>query len=282
MDINASTELYCIFGNPVKHSLSPLIHNAALDELGENAVYLAFSPESAREAVNAMRTLDIKGASVTIPFKTEIIQYIDEIDPAARMIGAVNTLKNNNGKVFGYNTDGTGALLAITSLGINIRNQRVLVLGNGGSARAVAFTLAQKGASVIISGRNEIKIHDLSEEIKSNSFKSEFKLIDKLDKEFMRDVDIVINTTPLGMHPDTETTPLAEKLILPGHTVFDIVYAPQKTRLLREAERKQAATLGGIEMLINQGLEQLRIWTGMEPPSELVRTIIKNKLDENK
>ncbi len=138
LEINSETDLYCIFGSPVRHSLSPLMQNAAFRKAGVNAIYVAFEPSSIQAALQSMRHLGIKGASVTIPFKIEVIPFLDAIDPAAAAIGSVNTLVNSNGAITGYNTDGAGAIRALEKTGVPIRDRAVLVLGNGGSARAIA------------------------------------------------------------------------------------------------------------------------------------------------
>ena len=266
-DINSDTALYCIFGKPVRQSLSPVMHNRAFRETGINAVYLAFEPASAGAALQAMRSLGIRGASVTIPFKVDIMNGIDAIDPLAENIGSVNTLINDRGMITGYNTDGYGALRALGERDIPIRNAVALVLGNGGSARAIAFTLLANGARVILAGRNPEKVAGLARDLSRNHDPVESVLIRDLDRAIMDTVDIIINTTPAGMAPDTDSSIIGDELILPRHAVFDIVYSPHLTRLLAGAEKKGCTIVHGIDMLIYQGVRQFELWTGTEAPA---------------
>ncbi len=265
-DINSDTTLYCIFGKPVRHSLSPVMHNRAFRETGINAVYLAFEPHSAESALQAMRSLGIRGASVTIPFKVDVMRYLDTIDALAEDIGSVNTLINDGGRISGYNTDGHGALRALAGSGIPIRNATALVLGNGGSARAIAFTLLENGARVVLAGRNAENVGQLAGDLSRKHGQVRSMLIGDLDRVIMDTVDIIINTTPVGMAPEMDSTVLNEDLISKKHTVFDIVYSPHMTRLLETAEKKGCAIIHGIDMLILQGAGQFELWTGREAP----------------
>jgi shikimate dehydrogenase len=273
--INANTKLFCIFGNPVKHSLSPVMQNTAFKAAGLDAVYLAFEIENIKDGISAMRTLNISGASITIPFKNDVIAYLDEIDPLAEEIGSVNTLLNINGKIAGYNTDGFGALNALKNNNVEVDNSKVLLIGNGGSARAIAFTLLQTGADVTIAGRNIEKIISLVNDIKSKGKKTEYILINDISPDLMKDIDIIINTTPIGMTPKINESPIEEKLILNKHIVFDIVYSPDMTKLLQSAKNKKCKIVHGIEMLINQGAKQFELWTGETAPVSLMRSSIK-------
>ncbi len=279
MDINARTELYCIFGNPVAHSLSPIMHNTAFRNFNINSVYMAFKPESLAGAAAAMRSLNIKGASITIPFKTDIISLIDKVHPLALQIGAVNTLVNKDGLIEGYNTDGIGAVLALEHSGISLENSRVMIIGNGGSARAIAFTILGKKAEVIICGRNLSRVSELSKSLKDTGFIAETVIIDNITNDIMKRVDIIINTTPIGMSPQTSLSPLNADFLSDHHTVFDIIYSPDTTELLKHAIRKGCKTVKGIDMLIHQGIAQFEIWTGFKPPYELILDALKPYLD---
>ncbi len=275
MEIKASTEIYCIFGNPVRHSLSPVIHNTAFGALGMDALYCAFEPESIENAVMAMRHLGIRGASVTIPFKVSVIPCLDGIDPLARSIGAVNTLLNDNGTITGYNTDGLGAVSPLEKRIGPLSGKKALVVGNGGSARAIAFALLSRGARVVIAGRNPSRAASLAADLGRSARSS---AIDSLDPGFMSEIDIVINTTPVGMTPDTKSTPIEEKLLLPHHTVFDIVYSPDRTRLLALAEAKGCVVVRGVEMLVSQALAQFKIWTGKDAPERQIYDAVDSHL----
>lgn len=268
--IDSSTGLYCIFGSPVRHSLSPMMHNAAFSQCGINAVYLAFEPSSVDHAVDSIRTLPISGASITIPFKTAVIPYLDRIDPLAGEIGAVNTIRNSNGVLEGFNTDGIGALGAIEELSGPILGKKVLILGTGGSSRAIAFTLISKGAVVTVAGRQGESRMNLLIDLRRIHGSIGEADINALNMETVHNHEIIVNTTPLGMG-SSDSAPINTDFIVPDHTVFDIVYHPHETTLLRNARERGARTIHGIEMLIRQGAEQFRIWTGMEPPVALMR-----------
>lgn len=273
-NINADTGLYCIFGRPVKHSLSPAMQNAAFRKTGINAVYTAFEASGIKAAISAMKTLNIKGASVTIPFKTEAMKYADEIDPLAGEIGALNTLVNKNGKIYAYNTDGSGAAEALVNNDVKIKGSRVLVIGNGGSARAVAFTLLGRGAKITIAGRDRQRFMPLVRGLEKKG-PADSILISTIDLPFMQDIDIIINTTPVGMSPDTGSSPLKENLILEKHTVFDIIYAPHNTKLLRISRARGCKTIHGTEMLVYQGAMQFELWTGIKAPFQIMLKALK-------
>jgi shikimate dehydrogenase len=248
------------------------MHNAAFRECGINAVYLAFEPRSIEEAVASMKSLGIKGASVTIPFKIDALRYCDEVDPIAADIGSVNTLVNRNGLVKGFNTDGYGAARALEEGKVMLRGAVCLVIGNGGSARAIAFTLIESGSSVIIAGRNAGRIGRLADDLKKKAPETRSILMENIDGGLMESVDVIINTTPVGMTPDVGSMPLEKGLISASHAVFDIVYAPHMTRLLSAARDRGSRIVHGIDMLVYQGARQFELWTGKPAP---VRTMMK-------
>ncbi|MCX7677689.1 MAG: shikimate dehydrogenase [Spirochaetes bacterium] len=272
--ISSHTKVYCIFGNPVEHSLSPLMHNAAFEATGVDAVYVAFRPSSIKDAIAAMRTLPIYGASITIPYKTSVIEFLDEIDPLARDIGAVNTLCYKEDRICGHNTDGYGAIAALTNAQIDLRSKRVLILGNGGSARAIAFTLLEKNCTITIAGRNPEKFMMLVEDLRKKNNTVEGIAIAALDIHTTELFDIIINTTSVGMVPYPEEIPIPPQLIFPHHTVFDIVYRPHWTALLRAAAKQGARVVFGIDMLIFQGARQFELWTGIPAPVEAMRNVV--------
>jgi len=272
MDITSETKIYCIFGNPVSHSISPVMHNAGFSAAGLNAAYCAFAPDDIGKAVESMRSLGIAGASVTIPFKVDVIKYIDEIDELTQSIGAVNTLVNRNGIISGRNTDGTGACTAIVESGIEIASSSALIAGNGGSARAIAWSLLAKGCKVVITGRNMERISSLAHELGQKYGGVSCIAAKELTPEYTEKFDIIINTTPVGMGTDSKMSPFDEELLHGGQTVFDIVYKPDKTLLLTLAEKRGCKIIKGFEMLLNQGIEQFRIWTGIDAPKEIMRS----------
>ena len=276
--IDSHTELYCIFGRAVKHSLSPRMHNAAFRTTGRNAVYLAFQPESIAHAVDAMRSLKISGASVTMPFKEEVLQYIDEADPLAEKIASVNTLVNTENRIKGFNTDGIGALMALQQQIKSLNRSRVLILGNGGAARAIAWTLLFEGVAITIAGRNIHRVTSLLEDLRREKGEVTSILISDISREFIANIDIIINTTPVGMMPDSEQMPIDGELLNARHVVFDIVYQPHMTRLLQTAQKKGCKIIAGAEMLLFQGVKQFEIWTGNRAPIDVMRQILEENI----
>ncbi len=277
-DINASTGLYCIFGDPVAHSLSPAMHNAAFRAAGLDAVYLAFRPSSISSAIGAMRALPVLGASITIPYKTDVMALLDRVDPLATEIGAVNTLVNAAGTITGFNTDGLGVLEALRRAGAPPEGKRALILGNGGSARAISFTLISHGCAVTVAGRNPARYLPLVDDLKKKSAAVEHATIGGLTASSLENIDIIINTTSVGMAPDIGASPLPAGLITKRHTVFDIVYAPHETALLKEASAAGCRAVHGIDMLLFQGARQFELWTGKEAPVDEMRCALTARI----
>ncbi len=250
------TQLYGIIGNPVEHSLSPIIHNGEFQRMGWNAVYLAFKVECLEEAIRGLRGLNVRGVSVTLPFKTRVIPFLDEVEGTAGRIKAVNTIVNEGGRLIGHNTDWRGALEALEEK-IDLKGKKVLLLGAGGSSRAIGFGLKERGSQVIISARSADKAQELA---------SDLELISRpLQPTGEDQFDVVINATSVGMSPNDAKSPLPKSFLKEGMVVMDIVYQPLKTRLLQEAEERGCLTIDGLEMLAYQGAGQLEIWTGRRP-----------------
>ena len=266
--ITAATRLCAIIGNPIGHSLSPLVHNAAFQHLGLDYVFVAFQVERLREAVTGIAALGLKGVSVTIPHKVEVMAYLDEIEPVARRIGAVNTIANRDGKLVGYNTDWSGAMRALQDK-IALQGKTAVVLGAGGAARAIAFGLKEKGADPVILNRTVSKAEALASGLKCRF--GGIELIEKLS------FDLVINATSVGMSPDADRTPL-DKAVLKDALVFDTVYNPLKTRLIREAEENGCATVTGLEMFVNQAALQFELWTGQTAPLDIMKKVTAQEL----
>jgi shikimate dehydrogenase len=256
--IDAQTELYGVIGNPVQHSLSPMIHNRAFKRLGWNAVYLAFEVKNVEEAVRGVRGLGVRGVSVTLPFKTEVIPFLDNVEGLAKRIGAVNTIVNRSGRLVGYNTDCDGALEALEER-MDLRGKRVVLLGAGGAARGVGFGLRERGYPLIVVNRSKEKGQSLCEELGCDYLPT--SSLGRM-KAGELEADVIINATSLGMYPRDNETPIPKKLLKEGMTVMDIVYQPLETRLLREAKEKRCVTVDGLEMLIRQAMAQFEIWTG--------------------
>jgi shikimate dehydrogenase len=256
--IDAQTKLYGVIGNPVRHSLSPIIHNGAFKRLGWNAIYLAFEVKNLEEALRGIRGLDVKGVSVTSPFKIEVVPFLDKVEGMARKIEAVNTIVNRGGKLIGYNTDGRGALEALEDK-IDLRGKSVILLGAGGAARAIGFGLKKRDCQFIVANRSKKKGEGLSKGLGCDYLPiSSFVKMKGGELE----ADVIINATFLGMYPRDKETPVPRGLLKEGMMVMDIVYQPLETKLLREAKEKGCLTINGLEMLVRQGVAQFEIWTG--------------------
>lgn len=272
MQINGATELYGIMGNPVAHSLSPAMHNAAFAALGLNKAYLPFAVQDVAQAMTGLRALGIKGVSVTIPHKQAVIEYLDTIDPVAEKIGAVNTLVIANGAIHGANTDWLGANRALSEK-ISLKGASVLLLGAGGSARAIGFGLLEAGASLTIASRTPEKGQALA------------KLLGcpwlSLAEAANAKADILVNATSMGMGSQQDLLPIVSEALVNFQVVMDIVYAPLKTRLLQAAELAGCQTINGLAMLLYQGAAQFELWTGLQAPVEVMRQSLLTNLGYN-
>lgn len=267
--IDQYTDVYGVIGNPVRHSLSPAMHNAAFRDKGINAVYLAFEPTNIEDCIRGVRSLGIMGLSVTIPFKIDIIPLLDEVDELAFKIGAVNTVVNRCGHLKGYNTDAAGALRALEEK-TSISNKRAVIIGAGGAARAIGHILKQRGLEIIIANRSIDRGVVLCRDLDCR-----FIPLDKLPDA---SGDILINTTPVGMSPHLDISPVPEKTFKKGMVVMDIIYNPLKTRFLAMAEVKGCLVINGVPMFVYQGAEQFRLWTGLEAPVEVMTSAVRREL----
>lgn len=267
--INARTKLLCVIGHPIEHSMSPVMHNAALKELSLNFKYLAIDvpPEDLEKAVIGFKKHDMKGINVTIPHKEKIMEYLDKIEPLAEKIGAVNTIKNVNGKLIGKNTDAIGAKKALIDAGFEFMGKKALIIGAGGAARAISFALSEEIDELFICNRTKKRAIKLAKDLEDstkitatgrNLSKKALKLL--IDK-----VAILINTTPLGMYPHVGISPIPRELLADHLFVYDIIYNPLKTQLLKDASEIGCKTLNGIDMFINQGALAFEWWTDMKP-----------------
>jgi shikimate dehydrogenase len=261
--------IFAVFGNPVVHSLSPVMHNAAFAATGYNGVYAAIRVKDIRLAVSGMRALGLRGASITIPHKESVLACLDYIDPTAQRIKAVNTIVNDAGLLKGFNTDCDGVARALADK-VPVKGRRVAVIGAGGAARAVAFAVIGQGAKATIFNRSREKGETLAADLGVD-----FKPLPEFTGETC---DVLINTTPLGMSPQREDTPVPGEKLKPGLVVMDIVYNPLKTRLLREAETAGCATIDGISMFVHQGVRQFELWTGLSAPIDIMRMAVEAEL----
>lgn len=263
--VDTRTRLFGVIGAPVGHSLSPVMHNAALQAMGCNAVYLAFHSTDPAGALAGMRALGIGGLSVTIPHKVSVMAHLDDLDPLARRIGAVNTVVPREGRLVGYNTDCFGALAALKEK-VDPAGKQVALVGAGGAARAVGFGLCDTGARVTLFNRGAQRGRALAQ-----ALGVEWLPLETLARHR---TDILINTTSVGMHPDTAATPVPAGCLRPGMVVMDIVYNPLETRLLREARCAGCEVIDGVAMFVHQGARQLALWTGRQPPVAVMRRAV--------
>ncbi|TDJ00603.1 MAG: shikimate dehydrogenase [Candidatus Dadabacteria bacterium] len=278
MGVKATTDIYGIFGHPVKHSLSPDMHNSAFNTLGLNSVYVAFDidPESIEEATRAIRVMGIRGINITIPHKQTIIPYLDEVSPDAKLTGAVNTVKNENGKLLGYNTDVGGFLRAIREdLDFSPEGNTLFLIGAGGAARAVLSAFCMNGGAVVyITDIIKDKALELANQFKANFQNITIETVEldnqNLIEQKLNEADILVNASPAGMDGvgslDIPLTSLNKNAV-----VYDLVYKPPDTSLLKEAKQLGHKASGGLSMLLYQGAESFEIWTGENAPVEIMK-----------
>lgn len=277
-----SHKLYGLIGNPVEHSLSPYMHNAAFSRLNIDAAYLPFLVEKGklRQAISALKRTGISGFNVTVPFKSECIKYLDRIDPLAKAIGAVNTVVNKDRKLIGYNTDCTGFLRSVKEdLRFSPKGRDIFLLGAGGAARAVAFGLAKSNAkTIMIYDIMPLKVNALITDVKKS-----FPAVDIIASGFkdmprlIQGCRLLVNCTPVGMR-SKDPLPIEAKLLHKGLKVYDIVYTPLKTRLVKTAEGKSIKAVNGINMLLYQGVLAFELWTGRKAPVSLMRKELMDNL----
>ena len=276
-------QVFGVFGDPIAHSLSPTMHNSAFSALGMDCIYHAFRvrPEKLEKAILGAEAMGFGGLNLTVPLK-EVALKLDciKLDPLAERIGAVNTIVfGETGEIKGYNTDGLGAKQALQEAAVEIRGSKLVVAGAGGAARAIAFQLAADGAEIIVINRTEGRAIELAQDISAAALpgKVEGRGLSGL-KTLLQDADVLINTTTLGMHPNADTAIATAEELHSGLTVFDIVYNPLETRLLKEAKASGAKPVSGVSMLVYQGAEAFRLWTGIKPPVELMKRTVLDAL----
>jgi shikimate dehydrogenase len=286
MNQSGSLKLYGIIGHPIGHTLSPLLHNTAFQALGMSASMSAFDiePQTLKEALQGFITLDFGGLNVTIPHKETIIPLLDEIDEEAGIIGAVNTVKFENGKTKGFNTDSFGFLQTLEPFRSAIDGSKFLVLGAGGAAHAVVYVLLKhfRSSQIVIASRSDARTHDLIENFKGNS-RIKLSAVNPVDSQFARVFeasDVIVNATPAGMIPNIDSMPIPDPRFRGSQIVMDLVYRPLTTKFLRIAGRAGAQTISGLEMFIYQGARAFEIWTGKKMDTDLVRQSVVRKLGE--
>ena len=282
--IDAKTKVCALFGHPVGHSLSPAMHNAAFEALGLPYVYVAHDvqPGCVARALDGIRVMGYRGLSVTIPHKVEAMQGVDEVDPTAQGIGCINTVVNENGRLLGYNSDGRGALNALRDAGADPQGKRVLMLGSGGAARAIAMTLACEAPPerICILG---VQLDELEKLIADVAQRGESSVLGtELTEHALRDeiaaADVLLHCSPIGMHPKEDASLVPAELFREGLAVFDAVYNPRRTRLLKDAAAAGCRTIEGIEMFLGQAYVQFELWTGRPAPRDVMRRVVEEKL----
>ncbi len=269
MIIDQHTDLYGVLGFPLSQTLSPIMHNTAFEMTGVNAIYMAFETRDIEGCLKGVRTLGIKGISVTLPHKSSVIPLLDEVDGLAKKIGAVNTIVNKGGQLVGYNTDAIGALKALKEK-IELSGKTCLIIGAGGAAHAIGFILKKNGMEVKVANRSTERGEALA-----HSLTCPFIHIDQLENS---GADLLIHTTPVGMAPYNNQCVVPEHMLKKGMVVMDIIYNPIETRLLTMAKTRGCLTINGLGMFIHQGAEQFRLWTGIDPPISAMKRSVKEAL----
>jgi shikimate dehydrogenase len=282
MDISGKTRVFGVIGDPIEHSLSPTIQNAAFGHLGLDFVFLAFHVKAAdlENAMRGMRGLGIHGLNVTMPHKSAVIGCLDEVDFSVRFLDSANTILNRDGKLSGFSTDGVGALKALLENGVDLSGKKVLLLGAGGAAKAIAFTLVPEVGELAILNRSTEKAEALAETL-GHMFNRNVvggALSPDTIKMNLRDSDVLVNATSAGMKPNLSQSLVAPEWLKSDLVVMDIVYNPIETKLAKDAKAVGAKVVSGVEMLIYQGAASFEIWTGKSAPIEVMRKAALNKL----
>ncbi|MDA8352960.1 MAG: shikimate dehydrogenase [Firmicutes bacterium] len=282
MRLDANVRKTGLIGHPVAHSKSPEMINAAYQKQGLPYIYLAYdvAPEDLKQAVEGMRALGFRGWNVTVPHKVTVMDHLDEVEESARVIGAVNTVMVKEGRLIGTNTDGAGYLRSlVTETGIDPAEQQVVLIGAGGAARAVGYALARAGVQrITVVNRTETRAQELAARLKTWT-ETEGVGLDQAGEK-LQGASLLVQTTSVGMYPDTEACPVDPTFLHEGLLVSDLIYHPRDTRLMREARTRGARVHGGLGMLLHQGALAYRRWTGQEAPTETMREILEEALKE--
>ena len=273
---------------PVGHSLSPIMHNTAFEQLGMDWIYLPLGtrPGDLEAAINGLKALSFEGCNVSVPYKTEVIQYLDEVEDTARKMNAINTIKNIDGKLIGMNTDAPGFIQHLTSEGVNPEGFKVLMIGAGGAARAALFGLSQFEINHItvmdtVESQAASLIHDLGAVYPPNVVEFLTPSEENFKNLSRNGLDLVVNATPVGMSPKVEASPWPDTVDLPdGAAFFDIVYNPQMTKFLTRAKAEGHKAITGLGMLVYQGAICFEIWTGVTPPVDLMFEVCQNSFND--
>ena len=268
---SANTKVCCLIGDPVEHSLSPLIHNVGYQALGIKYFYVPFRVKDIKQAIESVRVLGIRGVSITIPHKTKAMKFVDKVDPLAKEIGAINTIVNDEGVLTGYNTDGDGAIKALEEI-TRLSGKKAVLVGSGGAASAIAVGLKANEVKLVVLNRTEDKAKELANKVKAEDAGS----LDKLWE--ISSADILINATSVGMWPKVKESIIPKELLHDRLTVFDIVFNPKETKLLAEAKEKGCAIVYGYKMLLYQAGMQFELFTGHQAPLAAMESALTHVL----
>lgn len=275
MAISGKTRVCAVIGDPIEHSLSPAIQNAAFSALRLDFVYTAFrvKPSEVSKALGGMRALGIAGFNVTMPHKEAVIAHLDWIDETAKFLNSVNTIHHKDGKLLGYSTDGIGAVKALKENGADPKGKKVLMIGSGGAARAMAYSFVQETDELVVLNRTVSEAQKLAETLKQKFNRKVVagSLEPEVVKEKICACDILLNTTSVGMKPNLSESLIAPESLKADLTVMDIVYNPVETQLAKDAKAKGAKVISGVEMLIYQGAASFEIWTDKQAPVQVMR-----------
>ena len=273
--VTARTKILCVIGHPIEHSMSPIMHNAAIKDLGLDYLYIAFDipPNRLKEAIKGLKTLNIRGINVTLPYKEKVMKFVDKVDEIAQKIGAINTIKNEDGLLIGRNTDAEGANKALFDAGCEITGKNVVLIVAGGAAKAISYSLASATNKITIINRSEDRAKKLVSELKNKiDINVENKKYDEIIlKEEISNADILINATPIGMFPMIDISPVSKKILHKDLFVFDLIYNPLETQLIKDSKEIGCQTLSGLDMLVNQGALAFEWWTKKKPNLELMK-----------
>jgi shikimate dehydrogenase len=283
MKISGKTALFGVIGDPIGHTLSPAIQNAAFKALKMDCIFIAFKVMSngVENAMLGVRGLGIRGLNVTMPQKNAVIPFLDEIDETALILGSVNTILNEEGRLRGFSTDGTGAHQALEANGVDLAGKKLVLLGAGGAAKAIAFSLVKEVNELVILSRTPSKMDAIAQVItqKFNKKIAASLLSNTALQESLRDADILINATSVGMNPHPSESLVKPNWIKPGLAVMDIVYSPLETKLAKDAKAVGAKIVNGLDMLVFQGAASFEIWTGKSAPAEVMKHAALNQLE---
>ena len=283
-ELTGKTRICGVIGDPIEHTLSPTMQNAAFNALKLDVAFLAFKvkPAELENAVNGMRALNVRGLNVTMPHKSTVMNFLDRIDLSAQIVNSVNTILNKESKLFGFNTDGVGALKALRENGVEPKGRKVLLLGAGGAARAIAYAMAKESDELAVLNRTVKPAQELVKLLEKTANKKIVAgaLSPKEIEQNLQDSDILINATSIGMKPKADESLVSPKFLRPDLAVMDIVYNPIETKLAKDAKAAGAKVVSGVEMLIYQGAASFEIWTGKSAPVEVMRQAALNHLQK--